>query len=813
MPPTVHMIAQAHLDPVWLWRWTEGRAEALATSRSAADRLREFPDVHFVRGEAQVYEWIEQEDPALFAEIRSLIEAGRWHVVNGMVVQPDMNLPQGEALVRAALLGKTYMREHLGVDANIAYCVDSFGHAGTLPQILKKCGFDYYVFMRPGHHEKTIPAQAFRWRGPDGSEILTFRIPFSYTTRAPDVEKKINDTLADMPSQLEDTMCFYGVGNHGGGPTVAQIEAIIALAKRRKDVHIIFSSPQAYFARLAQRAATLPALDDELQMHAIGCYSLNSHFKQLYRQAEGALLAAERMACLAELWTQQAPPRRRLRELWHDLAFNQFHDILAASSIKEAQDEANMALGGVITAARATADDAGRRIASRVDTAGPGGTVVMFNPFPYQQQVYVEYEPWLDWESWQGQRWGLADDAGRPVPYQLLEPQSSLNCDHVHLARLVFPVDLPPLGYRVYRFAHDIPAAPVPAQATARADGLDNDILSLTVDADTGAIASCRHKASGLELAGAGGWNVAQVLEDSSDTWSHGEKAFDKVLGCFVNARVRVGEQGPLQASLYIERTWQDSVWLQQLVLRAGVGEILVRNWLHWHGTQRLVKLAFTLAADDVTARRDVPFGSFACPTDGREMPLQMWLGAQGRAAAGQTVGLALLNDCKYGGDVQGNTLRLTILRCPPYAYDRIHTLGTKPRYDWVDQGLQEFTLVVRPHLGDWRDAGIVQRARELNLPLQAVTMHGHAGALPPANSLAVLDSDEIELTALKPAEAGYGYIVRLADRHGRGGQGRLTWLDASFPVTVAPHEVITLHLEEQDGRWSARPCNMIEQG
>jgi len=306
---------------------------------------------------------------------------------------------------------------------------------------------------------------------------------------------------------------------------------------------------------------------------------------------------------------------------------------------------------------------------------------------------------------------------------------------------------------------------------------------------------------------------VAQVLEDTSDTWSHDERAFAHVLGCFGKTRVTVGEQGPLQASLYIERAWENSVWLQQLTVRAGVAEVLVRNWLHWQGTQRVVKLAFSLAAQQVTARRDVPFGSFAMPTDGREMPLQMWMDAQGRAANGLTVGLAVLNDGKYGGDVAGDTMRLTVLRCPPYAYDRIHTLGTKARYDWVDQGLQEFTLALRPHVGDWRDAGIVQRARELNLPVQAVTMHSHDGALPPANSLALLDSEEIELTALKPAEAGYGYIVRLADRHGRGGAGRLMWQGDTLPVALGPNEVITLHLEEQDGRWSARPCNMIEQG
>ena len=324
---------------------------------------------------------------------------------------------------------------------------------------------------------------------------------------------------------------------------------------------------------------------------------------------------------------------------------------------------------------------------------------------------------------------------------------------------------------------------------------------------------SCRLKhGNGIELVGAGSWNVAQVLADDSDTWSHGEAKFDHVLSQFSNGRLLSGENGPLQASLYIERSWQDCTWLQQIILRAGSEDILMRNWLHWRGQRRLVKLAFTLAADKTSGRRDVPFGAFPCPANGYEFPLQMWMDISGEGKNGQEVGLALLNDGKYGADVNGPTMRLTILRCPPYAYDRIHTLGSKARYDWVDQGPQEFTLVLRPHLDDWRDAGIVQRARELNLPIQPVTMYSHGGALPPKNSLAALDSDEIEMTAVKPAHDGNGYILRLADRHGRGGSGRLTWQNASFNVSVAPYEVITLLLEQRDGHWRMTPCDMLER-
>ena len=324
----VHMIGQAHLDPVWLWRWTEGRAEAIATSQSAVDRLDEYPDFQFVRGESQVYAWVAQEDPALFARIREYIRQGRWHVVNGMVIQPDMNLPNGESLVRQVLLGKRVMRELVGVEPRVAYCVDSFGHAGTLPQILARCGFDSFVFMRPGPHEKTLPSEVFWWQGPDGSRVLTFRIASAYQTRMGDHGVHIDEAVQAMPPQLDQTMCFFGVGNHGGGPTKEQIENVQALAASSEQFDIRFSSPADYFAAILPQAAELPVVAEELQFHAVGCYAAVSNLKRAHRQAENGLLLAERMAALAELWTGKPVSAEHLRELWQVLCFNQFHDIL-----------------------------------------------------------------------------------------------------------------------------------------------------------------------------------------------------------------------------------------------------------------------------------------------------------------------------------------------------------------------------------------------------------------------------------------------------------------------------------------------------
>jgi alpha-mannosidase len=805
------MIAQAHLDPVWLWRWTEGQAEALATSQSALDRLAEYPALHFTRGEAQVYEWIEDENPVMFQAIRQRISQDRWHLVNGMVIQPDMNLPQGESFVRQALLGKGYFWRRFGQEVKVAYCVDSFGHAGTLPQILKKCGFEHYVFMRPQEHEKDLPPQAFWWQGPDDSRLLAFRISRSYASGGDDLLPLIEAALSDRPPSLSDVACFFGVGNHGGGPTKQQIDQLVELDAHREDVTIQSSSLQAYFDAIQPQAHALPVVAEELQFHAVGCYSVNSRLKRLHRQAECALLQAERMAVLAELWTAVPADRSRFHELWHDLCFNQFHDILAGTCIKEAQDESEMALERVLLTARQDINRSGRLIGEHVDTSGAGGVVLLFNTSPEPLQSYIEYEPWTGWQSWQENGWGLVDDQNQPVAHQLIEAKPATGGG---FTRLLFQTRLPPMGYRLYRFDQGLPLLEAPVKAWSVENGLENDHLRLTLDPRSGNIISCLDKKSGLDLVGPAGWNVPQVIADPSDTWSHGVRCFDQVLGQFGAPTIRVAEQGPLQASLFVERSWEEKdvqgSWQQQVILRAGEPEVILRNWLHWRGGWHTLKLAFDALLDEPQALRDVPFGALPFPP-GLETPMQMWASVHG-FATGRKAGLAVLNDGKYGVDLTGATLRLTVLRSPPYGYHVPHRVGSKQRYDWIDQGFQEFTLILRPFVGDWQAAGIDHQARQLNLPLEPVTMHTHPGVLPGYMSLCRLEGEGLELTALKPAEGGQGYIIRIADRYGQGEQGTLTWQGQDFPLVCKPYEVNAFRLVLHAGRWNMQPCDFLER-
>jgi alpha-mannosidase len=593
----------------------------------------------------------------------------------------------------------------------------------------------------------------------------------------------------------------------------------------------------------------LPVVRDELQMHAVGCYSANSALKRAYRLAECRLLTAERIAALAACWLDRPALQDALHALWWDLCFNQFHDTLCGTATKEGSDDAIMALGRVALGAQELANDAARAVAASADTSGPGSTVLIFNPGAEPYTGYVEYEPWTDWSPWSA-GWQLVDETGAPVPHQVIETHEALSNPDDGPDRLVFPVALPPMGYRLYRFyrehaelrleeadlesrlpwpdrqgrqpvSHIDANATDPAKASTPDRGgcysLENDHLTVRLDPATGDIVSCVDRATGMELAGAGGWNVPLVLDDHSDTWSHGVRRFEDVIGRFDSPRITAGDPGPLQASLLVERSYEGNTWLQQLVLRAGEPELLIRNWLNWSGRWRMLKLAFDVATGRPRAFHDTPFAAIERPCDGREVPTQMWLDVSGPVqAVGSEVeaGLAVINDGKYGCDVTGSTARLTVLRCPPYTYHHPpHVIGSRQRYDWLDQGLQDFSVLLRPHIGDWRAAGIVRRARALNLPPLLVTSHAHPGACPPAGSLLHLDAPDLELTALKPAEAGRGYIVRIADRHGRGGHGRLVWAGRAFPVAITPGAVRTYLLRPWGrDRWRCVPCDMLER-
>ena len=347
----IFCVGNAHLDPVWMWRWQEGSSEAKATIRSALDRMKEYPDFKFVCAGAQIFQWIEQFDPRMFEEIRQRVDEGRFVIAGGWFVQPDCNLPSGESFVRHALYSQRYFREKFGCIAKVGYSVDAFGHNGNLPQLLKKSGMDQYVFMRPRAYELELPAPTFRWRAADGSEILASRMPCEYNSsqqlnEADTFEKLLADMEAEVNATSYKMLLFYGVGNHGGGPTKRNIEMIQSFHAQHPETEFIFSDLMDFFNEMRTQYHRLPIIDTDLQYHAVGCYSAISRIKQLNRRAECELLAAETYGMVARhLLGRGYPEPSTLAYAWQNVMFNQFHDTIGGSCLPKAYEDSDSQLG------------------------------------------------------------------------------------------------------------------------------------------------------------------------------------------------------------------------------------------------------------------------------------------------------------------------------------------------------------------------------------------------------------------------------------------------------------------------------------
>lgn len=785
----LHAIGNAHIDPVWLWRWTEGLEAIRSTFRSALDRMNEYPEFIFTGSSAAFYHMLKAVDPEMLREIRERVREGRWEIAGGWWVQPDVNIPCGESLVRQALYGQRFFQQEFGVTATAGYNPDTFGHPGTLPQILRKAGLTHYAFLRPQPHEKDLPGYVFVWESPDGSRVTALRIGWGYGSGPDELDEHIRNNHSARPDYVSDYTAHYGVGNHGGGPTKRNIESILAAAGKPGMPEVRLSSLEKFFSSVegeSANGATVPVVRDELQHHARGCYTSHSGIKRDNRRLEHLLMSAERFSAAAWALLGRAYPRQDFVEAWQDVLFQQFHDVLAGTSLPEAYEDARDAHGRASVLAGHALHYSLQTITSAVDTRGEAGALVVFNPLPWPVKAPIEVE--------RGSA-EMRDTDGNGVPSQGIQPTTVAG-----QYRSVFVADLPALGYRVFRSQVGVRAPASSAPLIVTPSSLENTWWRLELDEETGHIAKLTDKVSGVEvLAGQGAAPV--VIEDLSDTWSHDVAAFRNEIGRFTGTGTAIEEDGPVRASLRVEMGWGASSIIQRYYLYRDSRIIEIRTEVNWQEHQKMLKLAFPINVKEPEAVFDVPYGFEQRKPTGEEEPSQQWVDVTGhtRDASGQDVpyGVALLNDCKYGLDVLDSEIRLTLLRSPAYAnHDPDHPVPER-RYQWMDQGIQTITCRLVPHAGAWQDAAIAHRAFELNVPPLCVNEYIHGGKLPAEGSFLEVEPDNIVLTVLKLAEDSDQLVLRGYETAGRptGALIRLPMLAIEFRATFHPHEIKTWRL------------------
>jgi alpha-mannosidase len=799
-----HMIGHAHIDPVWLWPWTEGISVVHSTFRSALDRMNETPGFTFIASSAQFYQWVADNDPKMLAEIRKRVDEGRWNIVGGWWVEPDVNIPCGESLVRQGLYGQLTLQRLLGHRARVASNPDSFGHTVSLPQILKLQGMENYIFLRPGPKEKSLPADLFWWEGADGTRVLTYRIQLSYNDEG-SVRDRIVEIMAEGRDQpMRSFMAYYGVGDHGGGATRENLQSIEELKAEKGAPVILYSTPELYFNEFREKKnMNIPVVKDDLQHHAVGCYTAESEIKKGNRHAEAALITAEKLASLGS-WVWEANyPGRELTAAWQRVLFLQFHDSLAGSSLYEHSQTAREGFGYALDTAHQATYIALQKLEWHVPAEDPDSQyLLVFNPHAWSVQGNIEYD--LTWgSSTRSSR--VEDETGNVLLHQWAPGSSETGSRR----KVIVNTTIPAFGYRQIRILKgDTPSDN--SGVKAEENTLENEYLRVHFS-DNGAF-SLFDKENKRELFSGGESGCrAVVIDDPSDTWSHDIKSFSNETGVFGNAKFHILENGPLRAATRVITTYGSSMLSIDWSLCSGSRNLEAKVMLDWHEHLKMLKFSFPVDTESPVATFETPYGHIVRTCNGNEEPGQRWIDLTGNGSR-DSYGLTVFNDAKYGYSVSGNDLRISIARSAVYAHHKPNILDMKAEHLWMDQGIQTFRMLLVPHSDTWKNNNMARTADEFMSPPLVIYQGIHGGVMPKSGSFLAVDAPNIVVSALKLSENGDAIILRCVETSGLPATATLDlrFADCKWTGNFHPCEIKTLALNRNTGRITE--VNLLEE-
>jgi alpha-mannosidase len=784
---SVRAVANSHIDMAWLWPWTETVEVVRNTFGTVLQLMRQYPGFIYAQSAAQDYVWMEEKYPELFKEIQRRVKEGRWEIVGGMWVEPDLNMPSGESLVRQLLVGTRYFQQKFGVEVRIGWNPDSFGYNWQLPQIYKRSGLDYFITQKMSWNDTTkIPYKLFWWESPDGSRILTY-FPHDYVNEIDPV--RISQDVAEYVPKtgLPEILHLYGIGDHGGGPTRTMLDSATRWQSRPNSFpKLTFSTAQSFFDDVEKSLAQLkiPVWNNELyfQYHR-GVMTTQSETKKRIRQSEELLLNAEKFSSLAML-DGQPYAQEELQNDWKKVLFDQFHDIMPGSGIAINYVDAARDLGVVGLSGNKILSGSLKTLAARVNTEGEGVPVVLFNPLGWARTDVTEAEAQFPSSLAPQSGIEVRDSDGTVLPSSVLSRD-----DTTHTVKIRFLAkSVPGMGYAVLHLIPVASAASAGATLKASAEGMENEFVSLKVDPKTGCITSLLNKHDSQEALAPGACgNLLQTFVDKPkeyDAWNIDANFEDQKWDLMDAEEVKLIENTPVRAVIRVRKKFQNSTFVQDICMYPGVPRVDVNMQADWHEKHILLKVAFPVSAQSNFATYEIPYGNIQRPTTRNtpeekamfEVPALRW-----GDLSDSSHGFSLLNASKYGYDAKGNVIRLSLLRSP--AWPDPH----------ADEGFHKFTYALYPHSGDWKTAETERRGFELNFPLIPVTTQPHQGVLPASHSLVQIEPGNVILTAVKKAEESDALVFRFFEFEGKTGEVRL-----HFPEAATQAVQVNL-MEKQD--------------
>ncbi|HSL29857.1 MAG TPA: alpha-mannosidase [Anaerolineales bacterium] len=749
--PSVNAIGHSHIDMAWMWQSHHTREKARRTFSTMLHLMRQYPEFRYIHSSPQLYQFVKQDDPELYARIKEKVSSGEWEVTGGWWVESDTNLVGAEALVRQVLFGKRFIRREFGLDCKVLWMPDTFGFSWVIPQLMKKSGMEYFASSSI-HWSKfnRFPYDTFLWRGMDGSEVLvtfftapgeTIKNHYNYNGLANPYDVKTAWEHYRQKDVNTELLMPFGWGDGGGGPTREMLESIRAQTDLPGIPRVHIGKVEPYFDRLAERIKDkqIPVWDGELYLEAVqGVYTSQAYNKRANRRAERLYHDAEWLCSLADtLAGEAAYPQSELNGGWEIILHNQFHDVLPGTSIPQVFEDCRADYARVEEIGQTALVRAQDALISRIHTDEE--SILVFNPLAWTRGGLLEL-PWS--ESLAGKALPMED--GRLSPPQVVA------------SGLLFEVDSSPsLGYRAFQLIPFSDEHTDPDALSVTLTFLENRYYRLTLN-EQGHMTSLFDKRNSREVLSAPG-NILQIFEDrsiSGEAWEIDLFYQDKMRVVENLVEAEVEESGPLRGVLCLTWRFANTTIRQRLTIYRDSPRIDFRTELDWHEHQILLKAAFPVNVRATRATYDIQFGSIERSTHWNtsldmahfENPAHKWADlSEGN------YGVALLNDCKYGYDVKDNVLRITLHRSP-----------TEPD-PTADQGKHEFTYSLLPHAGSWRESKVIQEACALNDPLMARLVPANLGGdLPASFGWAEVDTDHVVLETVKKAEDENAWIVRV---------------------------------------------------
>ena len=754
----VSALGHAHIDLAWLWPLRETKRKGARTFATVLANMDLYPDYIFAASQAQLFQWMKEEYPGLYARIRARVAEGRIEPQGALWVEPDTNVTSGESLIRQILYGRRFFQEEFGADVDYVWLPDTFGYTGALPQIMARAGIRYFSTQKLSWSLiNTFPHQSFRWQGIDGSTVLVHMLP-EETYNGPAAPR----SLALIERNYRDkgvsshALMAYGIGDGGGGPGEEHLERLARLRNFAGLPPVQQEWTAAFFAKWAQEAERFAVWQGELYLERHqGTFTTNAANKRYNRRMEQVLRETEWMAAMAQVLTGAEYPRAALDTIWREVLLYQFHDILPGSSIQRVYDECLPRYAALLAETEALLGVAQQAVVARIDTAAAQRPVIVFNSL-----------------SWERKQWLKVDGAW--------------HC-----------VQTPSLGYAVLDSATPGDVFPSPAATTEQ---IENDRLIVRFDA-SGAIASIFDKLNQRESVPHGEVaNRLAVYHDPGDAWDFPMDYAESAAQVLTLSSARAWVDGP-RAGVEQRYLIGHSELVQEISLTAGSPLVEFATWLRWRERGTMLRVAFPVAVHAEAARYEIQFGHIRRSTHSNttwdlaraETPAHKWVDLSQR-----DYGVALLNDSKYGHQIKGHTIDLNLLRSVPYPGPRLvgdeAVAPGEPHPAYTDQADHTFRYALFPHAGDGLEAGVVRAAYEFNMPLRLLGTAPQAGSLPPTASWLAVDRPEIVIETVKLAEDGAGLIVRGYEATGSTVTGHLA---AGFVVTAA-EETDLLERNEQ---------------